>query len=63
MIGLPHSATLVSKDIFFVVLVKYQRLSFSIFSLNLAWFIVPLGVFAQAENTGHWEVPSPLLGF
>lgn len=29
MISPPHSGSIVSKDVFFVVLVKYQHLSFS----------------------------------
>lgn len=50
MISLPHSATLGSKDVFFVVLVKYQRLSFTVFSLRLLRFIVPVGFFAQGPG-------------
>lgn len=61
MISPPRSASIVSKDVFFVVLVKYQHLSFTVFSLELLCFIVPVGFFAQAANAGHWEVAPPLL--
>lgn len=52
MISPPQSATIVSKDIFFVILVKYQHLSFTVFSLKVLFLIVTVGFFAQAANSG-----------